>query len=192
LIKAAEEFIAGKEGAEEAQADPAQIVAEYAPQGAPPPTGSRSSRRVPSTPPPPITRENGRPPFSGDFPSDCEPLTRDSASPVAKRVLYGPRSAGRCDRSPPRSCNGDKAHRDWLIKAAEEFIAGKTAPKKPKLTRLRSWLSRRRRVPHLPPAPDRPKVPSTPHPLRGKMAAPRFPAISRPIVSLSRAIVRPR
>jgi cytoskeletal protein CcmA (bactofilin family) len=43
--------------------------------------------------------------------------------------------------------HGDKAHRDLLIKAAEAFIAGKTAPKKPKLTRLRSWLRYAPQVP---------------------------------------------
>ncbi len=41
--------------------------------------------------------------------------------------------------------------------AAEAFIA------KPKLARLKSWLSMRRRVPSPPQAPDREKVRSTPN-----------------------------
>ena len=59
--------------------------------------------------------------------------------------------------------HGDEAHRDRLMAAAEVFIASNKAPKKPKVTRLRSWLSIRHRVPHLAPAPDQPKVPSRPN-----------------------------
>ena len=60
--------------------------------------------------------------------------------------------------------------------------------KKPKLTRLRSWLSMGRRVPHLPLAPDRPKVPSGPHPPYGKKCTASISVQSLRFPSLTRAI----
>jgi hypothetical protein len=101
---------------------------------------------------------------------------------IASRLLRvymrsgGDRTRARQTRLRPESRHPSSAQAAWaadpdsrlgivcLLKAAEAFIAGKKAPKKPKLTRLRSWPSMRRRVPILPPAPDRAKVPSTPHP----------------------------
>src|SRR5260221_6648211 len=70
--------------------------------------------------------------------------------------------------------------------AAETFIA------KPKLARLKSWLSMRRRVPSLPQAPDREKVRSTPQPVRTgrpegqRSPRPQFQATGREHLKITR------